>query len=483
MGLLTRRQVEEFKKAFVLFDDNGDGSICLDELGDVLRALGQRPTEENVTGMLISLDKDKSGTIDFEEFCDLMASKTSFCKPIDVPPEFLACLGLAYIVDMDQLVAMVKILLKMRERGQEEDPRYDALQTVITEQRALREAAGEEDPFMSQGLSPNETVYMWRDKVQTTADKLDAVRQERLQLQQEIMQGRIMAIKRAKKKLAPPKATFKKDGGSPNNPANIMRALSAMPRPYSVGHTPSKCGGEYTYGPPQYCSDKIRTDIDPYDVMGAQLYRPTTGPYARTKTKVRVRTIGMKDASTRPWNSTSNGSLTHADAAGSVPRADNWLDRSRRLEVRPRDERISANARRKQAAARKAAKAGAGAGASSGASEGGSASGQDSQDALFAGDSLTSLTSLMSGHGGTTGSEALQDQSPKPVTEGYSGANAQTEPDNYNVQGRCQERAWQQQSRLGRFDGTTPADRDRSIREGGHETKQKLGLSFISEGR
>ncbi|XP_053214227.1 myosin-2 essential light chain-like [Panonychus citri] len=41
-------QVAEYQEAFSLFDNRGDGKINVSQLGDVLRALGQNPTEAEV---------------------------------------------------------------------------------------------------------------------------------------------------------------------------------------------------------------------------------------------------------------------------------------------------------------------------------------------------------------------------------------------------------------------------------------------------
>lgn len=38
----------EYQEAFSLFDNRGDGKISVSQLGDVLRALGQNPTEAEV---------------------------------------------------------------------------------------------------------------------------------------------------------------------------------------------------------------------------------------------------------------------------------------------------------------------------------------------------------------------------------------------------------------------------------------------------
>lgn len=38
----------DYQEAFSLFDNRGDGKINISQLGDVLRALGQNPTEAEV---------------------------------------------------------------------------------------------------------------------------------------------------------------------------------------------------------------------------------------------------------------------------------------------------------------------------------------------------------------------------------------------------------------------------------------------------
>merc|ERR1711977_376439 len=62
-----------FRKNFNLFDKKRTGSIPLSDMGTVLRSLGQNPTEAELQALMEEVDKDKSGTIEFDEFVDLMA--------------------------------------------------------------------------------------------------------------------------------------------------------------------------------------------------------------------------------------------------------------------------------------------------------------------------------------------------------------------------------------------------------------------------
>ncbi len=72
---LTEEQISEFREAFSLFDRDGDGTITTNELGIVMRSLGQNPTESELQDMINEVDEDGNGTIDFEEFLIMMAQK------------------------------------------------------------------------------------------------------------------------------------------------------------------------------------------------------------------------------------------------------------------------------------------------------------------------------------------------------------------------------------------------------------------------
>eukprot|EP00761_Pharyngomonas_kirbyi_P014043 gb/GECH01014073.1/.p1 GENE.gb/GECH01014073.1/~~gb/GECH01014073.1/.p1 ORF type:complete len:150 (+),score=52.36 gb/GECH01014073.1/:1-450(+) len=70
---LSESQVAEFKEAFSLFDKDGDGAISLDELGTVMRSLGQNPSEGELKQIINDIDKSGNGKVEFEEFLQLMS--------------------------------------------------------------------------------------------------------------------------------------------------------------------------------------------------------------------------------------------------------------------------------------------------------------------------------------------------------------------------------------------------------------------------
>ena len=61
---------------------NKDGHITTGELTTVLKKLGQNPSTEEVADFVKVCDKDKNGTIEFNEFCSYLVNfrrKASLC--------------------------------------------------------------------------------------------------------------------------------------------------------------------------------------------------------------------------------------------------------------------------------------------------------------------------------------------------------------------------------------------------------------------
>ena len=69
---LGKKAINALKDAFEVFDEDGDGTISYDELGTVMRNLGDPKTEKELKEMINEVDADQSGEIDWQEFVTMM---------------------------------------------------------------------------------------------------------------------------------------------------------------------------------------------------------------------------------------------------------------------------------------------------------------------------------------------------------------------------------------------------------------------------
>merc|ERR1711976_408746 len=65
----------ELKDAFRIYDKNGEGFITMDTLRGLISELLAPLTDEELDGIIAELDEDGSGTMDFDEFCEMMMSQ------------------------------------------------------------------------------------------------------------------------------------------------------------------------------------------------------------------------------------------------------------------------------------------------------------------------------------------------------------------------------------------------------------------------
>merc|ERR1712085_147882 len=74
-GGLTEEQIEEIREAFNPFDADNSGAIDVRELKAAMRALGFEVKKEELKKMISDIDNDGNGSIEFQEFLEMMTGK------------------------------------------------------------------------------------------------------------------------------------------------------------------------------------------------------------------------------------------------------------------------------------------------------------------------------------------------------------------------------------------------------------------------
>merc|ERR1712214_157386 len=64
---------KELKEAFRIYDKEGNGYISTDTLKEILKELDSKLTNEDLDNIIEEVDEDGSGTLDFDEFMEMMA--------------------------------------------------------------------------------------------------------------------------------------------------------------------------------------------------------------------------------------------------------------------------------------------------------------------------------------------------------------------------------------------------------------------------
>ena len=70
---LENDEIKCLKTCFDLFDSKKQDFLSADDLDEILRAMGFRPSKEELMEILKEIDEDGSGEIEFAEFCQLCA--------------------------------------------------------------------------------------------------------------------------------------------------------------------------------------------------------------------------------------------------------------------------------------------------------------------------------------------------------------------------------------------------------------------------
>mmetsp|Transcript_12246 Transcript_12246/g.13185 ORF Transcript_12246/g.13185 Transcript_12246/m.13185 type:complete len:163 (-) Transcript_12246:154-642(-) len=80
---LTEDQKQELREAFELFDANKTGTIDLHELKVLMRALGFDVKKPEVIKMVHDVDPSNTGTVDYDQFLEIMAERYATRDPED----------------------------------------------------------------------------------------------------------------------------------------------------------------------------------------------------------------------------------------------------------------------------------------------------------------------------------------------------------------------------------------------------------------
>lgn len=77
---LDDEQIAELREIFRSFDRNKDGSLTQLELGSLLRALGLKPSPDQLESLIQKADTNSNGLVEFSEFIGLVAPEILSAK-------------------------------------------------------------------------------------------------------------------------------------------------------------------------------------------------------------------------------------------------------------------------------------------------------------------------------------------------------------------------------------------------------------------
>lgn len=119
--VLSQEDIDGCRQAFIAFDKDRSGTIDVWELRQVLEAMGQAPTEDELFQMISEVDDNMSGSIDIGEFLKVVESQKNRAENLDDENDmidaFVACSGQPDKGGHVKEETMIKII-KVRVQGE-----------------------------------------------------------------------------------------------------------------------------------------------------------------------------------------------------------------------------------------------------------------------------------------------------------------------------------------------------------------------------
>lgn len=115
-AMFDQAQIQEFKEAFTMIDQNRDGFIDKEDLHDMLASLGKNPTDDYLESMI----SEAPGPINFTMFLTMFGEKLNGTDPEDVIKNAFSCFDIQNTgyINEDKLR---ELLMTMGDRFTEEE--------------------------------------------------------------------------------------------------------------------------------------------------------------------------------------------------------------------------------------------------------------------------------------------------------------------------------------------------------------------------
>eukprot|EP01095_Lingulamoeba_sp_RSL-Kostka_P001434 TRINITY_DN1200_c2_g3_i1.p1 TRINITY_DN1200_c2_g3~~TRINITY_DN1200_c2_g3_i1.p1 ORF type:complete len:203 (-),score=90.66 TRINITY_DN1200_c2_g3_i1:139-747(-) len=113
---LTPEQIKQFKDSFNLFDMDGDGFITAKELSLMMKCMGRDTTIQQAEKMIMEVDENKNGTVEFDEFLVMAGAYFQLDKGVNLKFEDFDKDGDGFITKDEIAQTMKKIGVQLTDK-------------------------------------------------------------------------------------------------------------------------------------------------------------------------------------------------------------------------------------------------------------------------------------------------------------------------------------------------------------------------------